>query len=204
MHTRGPVGSLVRSGGCVKSALAPLLSCKRSFCWRDSMSNSDNIFRRMLRTLEILARLGVSESHFRRLERDGHCPVRYCLGPRARGLPEDVLDSWLMWCLHLRSRNGRLPDPFRLPRWSPELVQPSPVRGIQMLTLREVERLVGLRSTCIYGLIAADAFPRPAPLGSWVRRWALHEIDAWRASPSDYQAEPCREDCPWCPLKAGP
>ena len=192
-HAR-PGGTLMQSGDCVKSAFAPLLSRKLSFCWRDSMSNTNNIFRRMLRTLEILARLGVSESHLRRLERDGQCPVRRCLGPRARGLPEDVLDSWLMWCLHLCPTTGRLPDPFRLPRWPTDLVQTSPVRGIQMLTLREVEQLVGLRSTCIYGLIAAGAFPRPAPLGSWVRRWALHEIEAWLESPGDYQAEPCRED----------
>ena len=144
------------------------------------MKNSDDFGPRMLRTPEILARVCVSESHWRRLERAGQCPVRLCLGPRARGLPEDELDSWLMWCLDLRWTIGRLVDPFELPRWTPNPVLSSHRNGIQMLTFADVEQLVGLRSTCIYGLIAADAFPRPTPVGSWVRRYALHEINAWR------------------------
>ena len=144
---------------------------------------------RMLRTPEILRRLGVSHSHWWRLELNGQCPVRARLGARARGLPEDALDGWLEHCMALRSTVSSLTDPITLPPWSPGLVlQPCP-RGIEMLRLPEVERLVGLKHSAIYNAVHAHRFPWPVPLGARVRRWARHEIDAWLAERQEYLRE---------------
>ena len=133
----------------------------------------------MERTPEILRRTRLSGSHWLRLERAGQSPVRSKIGPRARGLPDVVLDHWLAWCLDQRCKLVRLTDPFVLPVWSPDIeVSPHPP-GIQMLTRFEVLRFVGFEKTCLYDQINADLFLRPAPLGVAVRRWAQHEVVGW-------------------------
>ena len=133
----------------------------------------------LLRTRELLERAAVSESHWRRHEHNCQYPKRGHLGPRARGLPEDVLDLFLAQCLALRAAMRSLTEPVTLPRWSPDHVPAQYPRGIQMVTRSEVELLVGLRHTAIYDAIGDGTFPWPAPLGDRVRRWARHEIDAW-------------------------
>ena len=72
-----------------------------------------------------------------------------------------------------------LRDPVVLPAWPPEVIVPSPVRGIRMLRLSAVERRVGLKSSHIYRKIDDGSFPWPAPLGARVRRWAVHETERW-------------------------
>lgn len=161
------------------------------------MQHDDNYIPPMLRTREILARASVSESHWWNLERRGHCPVRLRVGLRSRGLPEQLLGHWLAWCLDLRPLLVHLSDDFEMPLWSPDIeVSPHP-RGIRMLKLPQVERLVGTKHSCIYNCIAGGAFPRPAPLGRQVRRWAWHEVQASiDARNADLRALG-RPDSPW-------
>ena len=112
-------------------------------------------------------------------------------------MPEEVLDHWLAQCLDLRRRLVRLTDEFDLPLWSPDIeVSPHP-RGTRMLTLPEVERLVGMKKTFIDNRIGEEPFPRPAPLGPMVRRWARHEIDSWIDERNDGLRVLLRADSPW-------
>ena len=125
--------------------------------------------------------------------------MRLHLGARARGLPEDLLDHWFARCLDLRPRLVNLTDDFVMPTWSPEIeVSPHP-RGIVMLTLAEVERLVGLKKSSIYNRIGEGRFPRPVPLGRVLRRWARHEIDGWIADRIDALLALRRADSVWLP-----
>ena len=133
----------------------------------------------MLRLNEIRARVAFSNSHLYALLKRRQFPQLGSLGPKSRGLPEHVLDAWLMSCASLRSMTIRLQDPVSLPEWPPAVIQESPVRGIRMLRLCEVERRVGLRHSQIYRNIDAGTFPRPVPLGERVRRWLEHEIEEW-------------------------
>ena len=151
----------------------------------------------MLRTPELLDRASVSESHWWRLEQAGQCPVRLQLGARARGLPEELLDHWLAHCLDLRPRLVKLTDDFEMPPGSSDIeVSPHP-RGIVMLTLAEVERLVGLKKTFIYNRIGERSFPRPALLGAAVRRWARHDVERSIDDRNAALRALRRADAPW-------
>ena len=136
----------------------------------------------MLRLGDVVERTTLSESCIRRLVRAGMFPPFVCLGVRARGLPELVLDTWLAQCLALRAGMRTLLDDVELPPWPgvPAVVVPS--TGIRMVRRREVEQLVGLRKSAIFRRINAGDFPAPAPLGERVRRWARHEIAGWIAA----------------------
>ena len=136
----------------------------------------------MLRLRDVVERTALSESCVRRLVASGVFPPFVCLGVRARGLPELVLDAWLAQCLSLRDGMRTLLDDVELPPWSgiPAVVVPS--TGIRMLRRREVERLVGLRKSAVFRRINVGDFPAPAPLGERVRRWARHEIGGWIAA----------------------
>ena len=136
----------------------------------------------MLRLRDVVERTALSESCLRRLVSAGVFPPFVCLGVRARGLPELVLDTWLAQCLALRAGMRTLFDDVDLPPWSglPAVVVPS--TGIRMLRRGEVEVLVGLRKSAIFRRINAGDFPAPAPLGERARRWARHEIAGWVAA----------------------
>ena len=133
----------------------------------------------MLSVRDICDRLSVSVSYLYMLIAAGLFPPLVPLGARARGLPEHVVDAWLWQCLALRESMSTLRDPVVLPKWPPEPFVPSPVRAIHMLRLPAVERRVGLAKSHIYRNIEAGKFPRPAPLGCRVRRWATHEVERW-------------------------
>jgi prophage regulatory protein len=49
----------------------------------------------------------------------------------------------------------------------------------QILRFPAVSERVGLGRTFIYGLIKAEAFPRPVVLGKRARGWRASEIEAW-------------------------
>ena len=50
-----------------------------------------------------------------------------------------------------------------------------------LLTRREVERRVGLKTTAIYKLMAEGKFPRPVRIGSKAVRWRTSHINMWIA-----------------------
>lgn len=152
---------------------------------------------RMLRTPEILDRVAVSESHWRRLERAGQCPCRRSLGRRARGLLESEVDHWLAWCGQLRTRFPILSDDVVLPRWSAEADVPAHPRGIEMIHRDQVQRLVGLKHSRIYDYIKAGELPAPYRLGRRVSRWAAHEIDGWLRGRAEYVRELRRRHSLW-------
>lgn len=168
-----------------------------------SVDGRDVRFPLMLRTPDVLARASVSGSHWWRLEQAGQCPVRLQLGARARGLPEEALDHWLAHCLDLRSRMVKLTDPIVLPLWSPDIEVSAHPPGIVMLTLAEVERFVGVKKTFIYNRIGEHVFPRPAPVGTHVRRWALHEVAAAIEARNAALRDLRRPDAPWVVRRPG-
>ena len=133
----------------------------------------------MLRPKEVLERTSLSESCVRRLVRAGVFPPFVCLGVRARGLPEVVLDAWLAHCLALRSSMRSLLDEVELPPWTGFPAATVPCSGIRMLRRPEVEAAVGLRKSAIFRRIGVGEFPAPAPLGERVRRWPRHEVERW-------------------------
>ena len=49
----------------------------------------------------------------------------------------------------------------------------------RVLPLRDVETLVGLRKTAIYGAIKTDGFPPPLKLTARKSGWLNSEIQAW-------------------------
>lgn len=55
-------------------------------------------------------------------------------------------------------------------------------RDIRMLRLREIMRRTTLSAAQIYALIAAHLFPRGVLVGSRMRAWPEHVIDAWLES----------------------
>ena len=128
---------------------------------------------------EVRRRMAVSVSYVYGLIAAELFPRFVPLGARRVGLPEHVLDAWLWQCLELRSGMSTLNDPVELPPWPPLEIVPSPVSGIRMLRLITVSRRIGLAKSPIYRHIDAELFPKPAPLGRKVRRWAGHEIDRW-------------------------
>ena len=145
------------------------------------MKNPPVVLPCMLRTSDMLRRGAFSASHLARLEFGGHAPLRSQLGLRGRGLEEETFDLWLAWCLDLRSHLVRLDDDFEMPQWRPDIeVSPHP-RGIQMVTLHQLPQITGMKKSFTYERIGEDTFPRPALLGKRVRRWALHEIERWKA-----------------------
>ena len=79
--------------------------------------------------------------------------MQFRLGARARGLPEELVDHWLAWCLDLRGQLVKLTDDFEMPLWSPDIEVSWHPTGIQMLTLAQVERFVGTKKTFIYNRI---------------------------------------------------
>lgn len=135
----------------------------------------------ILRVDEVCQRMSVSVSYVYGLIAAGLFPPFVSLGPKSVGLPEHVLDSWLWQCLEMRLLMSTLRTPVTLPAWPPLEVVPSPVSGIRMLRLSTVSRRVGLAKSQIYRNIEDGTFPKPAPLGQRVRRWAAHEIERWMA-----------------------
>ena len=77
--------------------------------------------------------------------------------------------------------------------------QPSDERPDRDAVDVQDERLVGLKKTFIYNRIGEGSFPRPAPLGRVLRRWARHEIDAWIADRNDVLRALRRADSAWLP-----
>ena len=49
----------------------------------------------------------------------------------------------------------------------------------RVLSLREVEALIGLRKTAIYGAIKTDSFPPPLKLTARKSGWLVSEVHAW-------------------------
>ena len=49
----------------------------------------------------------------------------------------------------------------------------------RVLSLREVEALIGLRKTAIYGAIKTDCFPPPLKLTARKSGWLVSEVHAW-------------------------
>ncbi len=49
----------------------------------------------------------------------------------------------------------------------------------KVLTLRELEDVVGLRKTAIYGAIKTDSFPPPLKLTARKSGWLISEVHAW-------------------------
>ena len=159
----------------------------------------------MLSVREVCARLSVSVSYLYAMIAAARFPMFMRLGARSRGLPQHVLDAWLWWCLKQRDSMSTLRDPVELPKWPPAVTEASPVRGIHMLRLPVVVRRVGLAKSHIYRNIEAGTFPRPAPLGRRVRRWAAHELRRWmvgrlrmltglRRTDRDWYVRPPRDD----------
>lgn len=60
------------------------------------------------------------------------------------------------------------------------MIMPTPPRVQDtILRLPDVRRKVGLGTTSIYELMAADEFPRSIPLGARLVGWSANELDAW-------------------------
>ena len=57
--------------------------------------------------------------------------------------------------------------------------QLQPFEAERVLSLRDVEALVGLRKTAIYGAIKADGFPPPLKLTVRKSGWLISEIHVW-------------------------
>jgi prophage regulatory protein len=51
----------------------------------------------------------------------------------------------------------------------------------RLIRIDEVKRLTGLSTATIYRKIAAGEFPRPVPIGTLARAWALSEVQDWIA-----------------------
>ena len=78
-----------------------------------------------------------------------------------------------------RSSSNRAMSRPPLPPWQYRLEDVPVECGISLLRLRDVEPMVGLRSTQIYRLIDQQRFPGPISLGERTARWVLHEVQAW-------------------------
>ncbi|WP_252259922.1 AlpA family phage regulatory protein [Erythrobacter aurantius] len=50
----------------------------------------------------------------------------------------------------------------------------------RLLRRREVERVVGLKKSQIYALMADGAFPRPVRIGKRAVAWPEQELNEWR------------------------
>ena len=133
----------------------------------------------VLRMCEVHHRVSLSVSHVYALIAAGVFPPLISVGARARGMPEVLLDSWLCTCIALRDAMASLSDPVVFAPWTPESVVVPDSRGIQLLTLVEVEARVAKKRTAIYRAIAEDTFPAPVPVTVAARRWVADEIDAW-------------------------
>ena len=49
----------------------------------------------------------------------------------------------------------------------------------RLLTRREVERRIGMKTTALYCMMRAGQFPLPKRIGPRAVRWSLEEIEAW-------------------------
>ena len=56
---------------------------------------------------------------------------------------------------------------------------PELIEAERVLSLRQLEILVGLRKTAIYGAIKNDGFPPPIKLTARKSGWLNSEIQAW-------------------------
>lgn len=54
------------------------------------------------------------------------------------------------------------------------------ISDTDLITLKEVERSVGLKKSCIYDRISNNEFPKPKKLGSRTSRWVRGEVEAWK------------------------
>ena len=51
----------------------------------------------------------------------------------------------------------------------------------RLISIREVEKLVGLKQSAIYARMTRDEFPRGRSLGPRTVRWLHSEVKAWMA-----------------------
>lgn len=49
-----------------------------------------------------------------------------------------------------------------------------------LIPIKEVERSVGLKKTCIYDRVSKGEFPKPRKLGTKTSRWVRGEVEAWK------------------------
>ena len=137
---------------------------------------------RFLRPGEVCRRTTLSPAHQYRLQREDRFLRYFKLDEcgRVHGTYEHVLDAFLAGRMAARA-GGLPPIGYRppLPRWQFRLEDVPVMCGISLLRLRDVERVVGIRRTQIYRLIAQGRFPGPISLGERTARWVWHEVQAW-------------------------
>ncbi|MGG2142194.1 helix-turn-helix transcriptional regulator [Symbiopectobacterium sp. RP] len=54
------------------------------------------------------------------------------------------------------------------------------ISDTDLITIKEVERSVGLKKSCIYLHISNGKFPKQKKLGTRTVRWVRGEIEAWK------------------------
>ena len=143
---------------------------------------------RMMRVTEVAERLSLSVACIQAQIDLGIAPPWVYLGPRARRLPESSFDALIASRIRLRQKMKRLRDLVEFPQWTEALEVGFRLTGVRLLTLRQVEDRVGLKSTRIYELIDSGKtvmdgrFPAPIPVTKGARRWLEHEIEQWLKS----------------------
>jgi prophage regulatory protein len=58
----------------------------------------------------------------------------------------------------------------------------SVVKADRLISLAQVEHLVGMKSSAIYKRIAQGVFPVPVRLSARCTRWKLNQVQSWIAS----------------------
>ena len=82
--------------------------------------------------------------------------------------------------MNFRPERIRLRDPVKYPAWTAEMTLGECPTGMRRPRLRDVEKLVGLKSSQIYRLIERGLLPAPVPLTKGARRWLAYDFDVGR------------------------
>ena len=134
---------------------------------------------RMLLPGEVRVRTTLSATHIHRLQGEGRFPVYGRWGGYTCGLPEHVLDAFIVQ--RMIARVGLAPLGCRppLPLWRFDISQVPAQCGIYLLRRAAVLEQAAVGKRALYEMVAQGLFASQLSLGERTVCWVAHEVSAW-------------------------